>query len=148
MLAESTLELLAEPWLGQGDLDSTVRYLLEGEYMRRMVGYLRTDRALAQKYGMTFEEFMAQRVVQQRGYTWEVEKDAMDWTLAVDGIQTIEDKLRELLTCDWRPKKRWQGCGLFSQLPEGLEPKPLLKFLTRVEGLLLRYSLLYPTIAD
>jgi len=33
-------------------------------------------------------------------------------------------------------------------LPAGLEPKPLLKFLTRVEKLLLRHGLLYPTSAD
>jgi len=96
ILAESTLEMLAEPWLGKGDLDSKVRYLLEGEYMRRMVGYLRTDHALAEKYGMAFEEFMAQRVVQQKGYTWEVEKDAMDWALATDGAQMIADRLRAL----------------------------------------------------
>jgi len=30
MLAESTLEMLAEPRLGKGDLDSKVRYLLKG----------------------------------------------------------------------------------------------------------------------
>jgi len=122
MLAESTLELLAEPWLGKGDIDSKVRYLLEGEYMRRMIEYLRTDRTLAQKYGMTFEEFMAQRVVQQRGYTWEVEKDAMDWALATDGIKTTEGRLRELR-------------GLNHVRP-------------RVEDLLLRYSLLYPSTTD
>jgi len=100
MLAESTLEMLAEPRLGKGDLDSKVRYLLEGEYMRRMVDYLRTDRALAQKYSMTFEEFMAQRVVQQKGHTWEVEKDAMDWEAAAGGIQTMKRRLKEVRNTD------------------------------------------------
>ena len=45
---------------------------------------------------MTFEEFTERRVVQQEGYTWDVEKDAMDWETAVDGMRTMERKLQEL----------------------------------------------------
>jgi hypothetical protein len=46
--------------------------------------YRHLDRTLTLKHGMTFEEFMGRRVVQQEGYTWDVEKDAMDWETAVD----------------------------------------------------------------
>jgi len=46
--------------------------------------------------GMAFEEFVARRVVQQKGYTWEVERDAMDWETAVGGIKTMRRKLQEL----------------------------------------------------
>jgi hypothetical protein len=45
---------------------------------------------------MTFAEFTEGRVVQQKGYTWDVEKDAMDWETAVDGMRTMERKLQEL----------------------------------------------------
>jgi len=45
---------------------------------------------------MSFEEFMARQLVRQRGYTWEVEKDAMEWETAISGIQTMERKLEEL----------------------------------------------------
>jgi len=45
---------------------------------------------------MTFEEFVARRVVQQREYAWDVETDAMDWETAVGGMKTMERKLQEL----------------------------------------------------
>lgn len=95
-LMESTLQFLAEPLLGEQDLDTKVRLLLEAEYLRRLGRYRRLDRTLAQKYGMSFEEFMERRVVQQKGYTWDVETDGMDWETAVDGMRTMERKLQEL----------------------------------------------------
>ena len=45
---------------------------------------------------MTFQEFVTRRIVQQRGYTWEVETDAMDWETAVSGMATMTRKLQEL----------------------------------------------------
>ncbi|MBM4465771.1 MAG: hypothetical protein FJ014_09510 [Chloroflexi bacterium] len=96
MLLERTRQFLEEPLLGEQDLDTKVRLLLEAEYLRRLGRYRRLDHTLTQKYGMTFEEFVARRVVQQKGYTWEVETDAMDWETAVGGIRTMERKLQEL----------------------------------------------------
>lgn len=93
ILSESTLALLQDPGLGTQDVDSKVRYLLEAEYMRRLGRYHRANSLLSEKYGMTFEEFTAQRVVKQRGYTWEVEKDAMDWEVAIDGMETMRNGL-------------------------------------------------------
>jgi hypothetical protein len=95
-LLESTLQFLAEPLLGDEGLDTKVRLLLEAEYLRRLGRYRRLDRTLTQKYGMTFEEFTEARVVQQKGYTWDVEKDARDWETAVDGMKTMERKLQAL----------------------------------------------------
>jgi hypothetical protein len=95
-LLERTRRLLEEPLLGEQDLDTKVLLLLEAEYLRRLGRYRRLDRMLAEKYGMTFEEFTARRVVQEKGYTWDVEKDAMDWETAVSGMRTMERKLREL----------------------------------------------------
>ena len=93
ILSESTLALLNAPGLGAQDVDSKVRYLLEAEYLRRLGRYHRTNSLLSEKYGMTFEEFTAQRVVKQQGYTWEVEKDAMDWEVAIDGMETMRARL-------------------------------------------------------
>ncbi|MFO7741012.1 MAG: hypothetical protein R6X31_01750 [Anaerolineae bacterium] len=95
-LQEQTRKLLEEPLLGEQDVDAKIRRLLEAEYMRRLVQYRRVDRNLRQKYGTTFEEFMTNRVVQQEGYTWEAETDAMDWETAVGGIETMRRKLQEL----------------------------------------------------
>ncbi len=95
-LQEQTRKLLEEPLLGEQDLDAKIRRLLEAEYMRRLVQYRRVDRILRQKYATSFEDFIADRVVRQEGYTWEAETDAMDWETAVDGIDTMSRKLQEL----------------------------------------------------
>ena len=95
-LRESTKQLLEEPLLGEQDLDTKVRLLLEAEYLRRLGRYHHLDRTLTQRYGMSFDEFLKRRIVQQEGYTWDVEKDAMDWETAVDGMHTMERKLEEL----------------------------------------------------
>lgn len=95
-LREQTEALLNDPLLGQADVDSKVRHLLEAEYLRHMGRYQRTEQNLRQKYGMTFDEFIDQRVVEQRSYSWEVERDAMDWETAIGGISTMARKLKEL----------------------------------------------------
>jgi len=96
MLQERTRQFLEDPLLGEQDLDAKVCLLLEAEYLRRLGAYRRLDRTLSQKYGMTFQEFIESRVTRQKGYTWEVETDAMDWETAVSGMVTMERKLREL----------------------------------------------------
>jgi hypothetical protein len=96
ILEERTRRLLEEPWLEGQDLDTKIRCLLEAEYLRRLKQYRRLDQMLSQKYGMTFEEFIDRRITRQAGYTWDVEKDAMDWEAAVGGIQTLERKLQDL----------------------------------------------------
>jgi hypothetical protein len=95
-LSESTLELLRDPVLGRDDVDTQIQYLIEAEYIRRLGRYQRTDDVLTEKYGMSFDEFAAQHVVKQKGYTWEVEKDAMAWEVAIDGIDTMKDRLLNL----------------------------------------------------
>lgn len=105
-LLESTLQFLEEPLLGDQDLDTKLRLLLESEYLRRLGRYRRLDRNLAQKYSMTFEEFLERLVAEREGYSWDVEKDAMDWETAVDGMSTLERKLQSTSYC---PKG--QGLG-------------------------------------
>jgi len=99
-LLERTWQFLQEPLLGEQDPDAKICFLLEGEYLRRLGRYHRQDRILTQKYGMSFDDFIARRVVRQGGYTWEAETDAMNWETAVDGIRTMERKLQELRSLD------------------------------------------------
>ena len=68
----------------------------EAILLERTRHYRRVDQLLTQKYGLTFQEFVAQRAVQQTGYTWEAEKDAMNWETSVDGMETLQRKLEEL----------------------------------------------------
>lgn len=84
--------------LGQAtEIDQKLGNLLQSEYRRRLVRYSLTDRQLQQKYGMTFAEFEEQQITEQQNYTWEVESDAMAWETAVDGIETMQRQLTDLL---------------------------------------------------
>lgn len=98
-LQERTVKLLNDPILSSQDPDTKIRHLIRDEYMRRMVRYQRMNYELKNKYDMTFDEFLAQHMTKKLGYTWEVEKDAMDWETAIGGIETMQrqlDELREL----------------------------------------------------
>lgn len=72
--------------------------LLQKEYRRRLTRYENVDRALQQKYGVSFNKFNAKNIVKERGFSWEVESDAMLWEQAIDGIKTMRRKLDELNT--------------------------------------------------
>ena len=97
VVSKETAQHLESLSLGLADLDGKLRTLLEAEYRRRLSRYSLTDRVLRQKYGMTYEEFEAHDLVKQRGYSWEVESDAIAWETAVDGSKTIQRKLEQLL---------------------------------------------------
>jgi hypothetical protein len=85
------------PLANVSDADGKLRSLLEAEYRRRLSRYSLTDRRLRAKYGMSFDEFERRKTVEQQGYTWDVESDAMEWDLAVSGIRTMRRALVELL---------------------------------------------------
>ena len=95
-LKETTLELLAAILPGELDADERVRQLLEAELGRKLGYSRRTDNALAQKYGMSFVTFLSDGEVQRRDYSWEVERDAMEWETAIGGIEMLEVRLQEL----------------------------------------------------
>jgi hypothetical protein len=46
---------------------------------------------------MSFVEFERQRITEQRGYTWEVESDAIAWETAVDGVRMVQGQLGNLV---------------------------------------------------
>jgi hypothetical protein len=97
VVSKETAQHLESLPLGFDDLNAKLRALLEAEYRRRLSRYSLTNRVLRRKYGMTYEEFEARNLVKERGYSWEVESDAIAWETAVDGIKTMQHKLEELL---------------------------------------------------
>jgi len=84
------------PFQQADDMDSRLRILLEAEYRRQLAQFSLTDRELARKYKMSFDEFERQRITEQKDYSWEVESDAIAWDTAVDGIRTVRRQLMEL----------------------------------------------------
>ena len=93
---DSTRKLLEEPFLEGSDLDAKIRSLLRSEFLRRLGRYRRLDRLMVSKYGVQFKEFTARRMVKEKGFSWDIESDAMNWETAIGGIQTMERKLKEL----------------------------------------------------
>lgn len=45
---------------------------------------------------MNFDEFKKNKIVQKNKYSFEAESDFWDWKMALDGIETIDRKLKVL----------------------------------------------------
>ena len=76
--------------------EDELTYLLKRDYLRRLTRYKMTDGYYRDKYKMDFESFQSSSIIQREKYSFEVESDAQEWELAIDGIKTVERKLREL----------------------------------------------------
>jgi hypothetical protein len=77
--------------------EDELTYLLKRDYLRRLTRYKMTDGYYRDKYKMDFESFESAKVIQRENYSFEVESDAQEWELAIDGIKTVKRKLREFL---------------------------------------------------
>ncbi len=96
-ISENIAQQLNNVSWAQGEgIENTLSRLLDAEYRRRLAHYHLTDRHLTAKYGMSFDEFERQEITRAKGFTWDVESDAIAWETAVDGIHTVERHLREL----------------------------------------------------
>lgn len=93
-VSEQTAALLQDPLLGESDVEAKIRCLLAGEYLRQLGEAQAIDERLAQKYQMTFTEFLDRRTTVQHENSWEVEKDAADWENATSAITTWTGKLK------------------------------------------------------
>ncbi len=76
--------------------DSELKHLLKRDYLRRLTRYRMTDDYYRAKYGMDFDNFERANIVRAQNYSFEVESHAQEWELAIDGINTIKKKLKEL----------------------------------------------------
>ncbi|TVM01467.1 MAG: hypothetical protein CV087_10820 [Candidatus Brocadia sp. WS118] len=70
--------------------------LLVNEYKRRIAHYQNIDRIFRKKYAMSYSDFAQKNIVKEKNFSWNVESDAMDWEQAIDGIETMKQKLQEL----------------------------------------------------
>ena len=110
-MAEKITELLKSKYNGFQEMDvmkavlkkqldemteDELTYLLKRDYLRRLTRYKMTDGYYRDKYKMDFESFESANIIQCEKYGFEVESDAQEWELAIDGIKTVERKLREL----------------------------------------------------
>jgi hypothetical protein len=70
--------------------------MLRREYLRKLTRYRLTNEFFCKKYRMAYEEFEKENVVAKRNFSWEVESDAQEWEMAMDGISTCLRKLGEV----------------------------------------------------
>jgi len=75
--------------------DELIEMLRRG-CIRKLTKYRLTDEFFRKKYGMTYEEFENENVVAKKNFSWEVESDAQEWEMAMDGISTCLRKLEEV----------------------------------------------------
>lgn len=49
---------------------------------------------------MSFEEFEKKNIVKEKGFSWDVEKDAMEWEHALESLKTLTEKIRKIEKID------------------------------------------------
>jgi len=76
--------------------EDELKEVLRREYLRKLTRYRITDDFYRTKYGMDFERFEKENIVEKQNFSFEVESDAQEWELVTDGIKTIEKKMKEL----------------------------------------------------
>jgi len=77
--------------------EDELKEMLRRDYLRKLTRYRITDDFYKKKYSMDFDSFEKENIVEKQNYSYEVESDAEEWELAIDGIRTIEKKMRELI---------------------------------------------------
>jgi len=80
--------------------EKEIKEALLADYEKKLVLYKLTDERLKKKYRMSFKEFEEKNIVKERGFSWEVEKDAMDWEHAVEGIRHLKEKTNKIKESD------------------------------------------------
>ncbi len=73
-----------------------IKEALVNEYRRRLIRYKMIDEVMKKKYGMDFNKFESENIVEKRKFSWEVESDAMEWEHAVEGIRYADGRLEGL----------------------------------------------------
>ena len=63
-------------------------------FKRKLAIYKLIDKKMREKYGMDFEQFEKDNLIKKNNFSWEVEKDAIEWEHAISGIKYIENKLK------------------------------------------------------
>ena len=76
--------------------EKEIKEAVLSEYERRLVLYRLTDERFKKKYGMNITEFEKKNLVKEKGFSWEVEKDAMVWEHAVEGIGSLQKKINKI----------------------------------------------------
>lgn len=94
-IAKKTTKIL-DLIVPEGDLDYKVRKILNEDLKRRLTEFQLIDNRYQKKYGMTLDEFESRNIVKEKSFSFEVESDYHEWDAAVDAIETLSAKIKDL----------------------------------------------------
>ena len=72
-----------------------IKEALVNEYRRRLIRYKMINEVMKKKYGVDFNQFESENIVEKRKFSWEVESDAMEWEHAMEGIRYASERLED-----------------------------------------------------
>jgi len=76
--------------------EKEIKEAVLSEYEKRLVLFKLTNEKFRKKYGMSFKEFEEKKLVAEKGFSWDVEQDSMNWEHAVEGIRYLEEKIKKI----------------------------------------------------
>lgn len=76
--------------------EAEIREAVLSEYEKRFALFKLTDEKFRKKYGMSLQEFENKNIIAEKGFSWDIEQDAMNWEHAIEGIRYIEEKIKKI----------------------------------------------------
>ncbi len=76
--------------------EKEIKEAVLSEYERRLTLFKLTDEKFRKKYGMSFQEFEKKNLVAEKGFSWDIEQNSMNWEHAIEGIRYLEDKIKKI----------------------------------------------------
>ena len=90
--------MLQDPLMADEPVEVKLLRLVEGVVTRKLDQALTLDQTVAEKYTMSFWDFMERRTTMQYNANWEVENDATNWQDAMADIPELEARLATIRT--------------------------------------------------
>lgn len=78
----------------KADIVDAIKELINRELIRKKNKYMFMVRNFEKKYNMKFEDF--EKVYKEKKMNYEVEKDYLDWDMAVTVLEDIEEEIKEM----------------------------------------------------
>src|SRR4030067_1948862 len=94
-ITEKTTKIL-DLIIPEGDLDYKVRKILREDIKRKLTEFQLIDNRFLKKYGMTLDEFEKRNIVKEKGFSFEAESDYHEWDSAMDAIETLGAKIKDI----------------------------------------------------
>ncbi|MFO0795004.1 MAG: hypothetical protein U0586_13210 [Candidatus Brocadiaceae bacterium] len=76
--------------------EKEIKEAVLSEYEKRLTLFKIADEKFRKKYSMSFQEFEKKNLVAEKGFSWDIEQDSMNWEHAVESIRYLKDKIKKI----------------------------------------------------